>query len=148
MYAVLSHFSQVQLFCNPMDCSPLGSLVHEILQARILEWVAMPSSRGFSQLRDWTHEPMSFATPVLKVDFYQWATREAQWWYRTIWWYGDSQWCYLTISSSVTSFSPCPQSFPVSGSFPISQLFTSGGQSIGRFGFNISPSNAYSGLIS
>ena len=39
---------------NPTDCSPLGSLVHEILQARILEWVAMPSSRGFSQPRDWT----------------------------------------------------------------------------------------------
>ena len=76
-------------------------------------------------------EPMSSATPVLKVDFHQWATREAQWWYRTIWWYGDSQWCYLTIASSVASFSLCPQSFPVSRSFPISQLFTSGGQSIG-----------------
>ena len=32
--------------CEPMDCSPPGSSVHEILQARILEWVAMPSSRG------------------------------------------------------------------------------------------------------
>ena len=32
--------------CNPMDCSPPGSSVHEILLARILEWVAMPSSRG------------------------------------------------------------------------------------------------------
>ena len=40
--------------CNPMDCSPLGSSVHRILQARILEWVAMPSSRGSSQLRDRT----------------------------------------------------------------------------------------------
>ena len=35
--------------CNPMDCSPPGSSVHGILQARILEWVAMPSSRGSSQ---------------------------------------------------------------------------------------------------
>ena len=34
--------------CNPRDCSPLGSSVHEILQARILEWVAMPFSRGSS----------------------------------------------------------------------------------------------------
>ena len=34
--------------CNPMDCSPLNSSVHGILQARILEWVAMPSSRGSS----------------------------------------------------------------------------------------------------
>ena len=39
--------------------------------------------------------------------------------------------CHLTISSSVIPFSSCPQSFPGSGSFPISQLFTSGGQSIG-----------------
>ena len=42
-----------------------------------------------------------------------------------------SQWCYPTISSSVTPFSSCPQSFPVSGSFLMSQLFASGGQSIG-----------------
>ena len=38
-----------------MDCSPPGSSVHRILQARILEWVAMPSSRGSSQPRDWIH---------------------------------------------------------------------------------------------
>ena len=37
-----------------MDCSPPGSSVHGILQVRILEWVAMPSSRGSSQPRDWT----------------------------------------------------------------------------------------------
>ena len=37
---------------DPMDCSPPGSSVHGILQARILEWVAMPSSRGSSQPRD------------------------------------------------------------------------------------------------
>ena len=41
--------------CNPMDCSPPGSSVHGFLQARILEWVAMPSCRGSSQPRDWTH---------------------------------------------------------------------------------------------
>ena len=35
--------------CNPMDCSPPGFSVHGILQARILEWVAIPFSRGFSQ---------------------------------------------------------------------------------------------------
>ena len=34
--------------CDPMDCSPPGSFVHGILQARILEWVALPSSRGSS----------------------------------------------------------------------------------------------------
>ena len=42
-----------------------------------------------------------------------------------------SQWCHATISSSVFAFSSRPQSFPASGSFPVSQLFTSGGQSIG-----------------
>ena len=59
-----------------------------------------------------------------------------------------SWWCHPTISSSVIPFSSCPQSFPASGSFPVSQLFASGGQSIGSFSFNISPSNEYSGLIS
>ena len=39
---------------NPMDCSPPGSSVHGILQPRIQEWVAIPFSRGSSQLRDWT----------------------------------------------------------------------------------------------
>ena len=42
-----------------------------------------------------------------------------------------SRWCHLTISSSVVPFSSCPQSFPESGSFRISQFFASGGQSIG-----------------
>ena len=42
-----------------------------------------------------------------------------------------SRWCCLTISSSVTPFSFCFQSFPASGSFPMSQLFTSGSPSIG-----------------
>ena len=41
-------------FCDPVDCSPPGSSVHGILQARILKRVAMPSSRGSSQLRDQT----------------------------------------------------------------------------------------------
>ena len=41
--------------CNPMDGSPPGSSVHGILQARILEWVAMPSSSGSPQPRDRTH---------------------------------------------------------------------------------------------
>ena len=45
-------------------------------------------------------------------------------------------------------FSSCPQSFPGLGSFPVSQLFASGGQSICSFSFSISPSSEYSGLIS
>ena len=41
--------------CSPVDCSPPGSSVHGILQARILEWFAKPSSRGSSWPRDQTH---------------------------------------------------------------------------------------------
>ena len=43
----------------------------------------------------------------------------------------SSRWCHPAISSSVILFSSCPQSLPASGSFPMNQLFTSGGQSIG-----------------
>ena len=43
----------------------------------------------------------------------------------------SSRWCHPTISSSVVPFSSCPQSLPASRSFPMSQLFTRGGQSIG-----------------
>ena len=57
----------------------------------------------------------------------------------------SSQWCHPTISSSVVPFSSHLQSFPASGSFLVSQLFTSGDQSIGSFSFSISPSNEYSG---
>ena len=42
-----------------------------------------------------------------------------------------SRWCHPTISSSVAPLSSCPQSFPASGSFPVSQFFASSGQSIG-----------------
>ena len=41
--------------CDPMDCSPPGSSVRGVLQARVLEWVAMSFSRGSSQPRDQTH---------------------------------------------------------------------------------------------
>ena len=52
---MLSCFShEPQGFCNSSDCSPPGSSVHGILQARILEWVAMTCSRGFSRPRDQT----------------------------------------------------------------------------------------------
>ena len=46
--------SCVRLFVTPVDCSPPGSSVHGILQARILEWVAISFSRGSSQSRDRT----------------------------------------------------------------------------------------------
>ena len=59
----------------------------------------------------------------------------------------SSWWCHPTISSSVVPFSSCPQSLPASESFPVSQLFAWGGQSIGVSAF-ISPSKEYPGLIS
>ena len=48
--------------CNPLDCSPPGSSVRGLLQARILEWVAMPSSTGSSQPRNWTQASYGFFT--------------------------------------------------------------------------------------
>ena len=59
--------------CKAMNCSPQGSSAHRILQARILEWVAMPSSKGSSQPRDQT-QVSSNAGGFFTV----WATREAQ----------------------------------------------------------------------
>ena len=59
----------------------------------------------------------------------------------------SSQRCHPTISSSVIPFSSCLQSFQASRSFPMSQLFASGGQSIGVSASSISPSSEYSGLI-
>ena len=49
LVCMLANLLQLRLtLCDPMDCSPPGSFVRGILQARILEWVAMPSSRGSS----------------------------------------------------------------------------------------------------
>ena len=59
--------------CNPMDCSLPGSSVHGISQARILEWVAIPFSRGSSWPRDQTH-----VSCIGRRILYYWATREAQ----------------------------------------------------------------------
>ena len=54
-YAALCLVTQLcPTLCYPMDCSPPRSSVHGTLQARILEWVAMPYSRGSSQTRDQT----------------------------------------------------------------------------------------------
>ena len=57
---------------DPIDCSPPGFAVHRILQARILEWVAIPFSRGSSWRRDWTR-----VSHVAGRFFNVWATREA-----------------------------------------------------------------------
>ena len=57
--------------CNPVDCSPPGSSVHRILQARILDWVAMPSSRKSSWPRNWNHISCGvFTTEPLRKHLY------------------------------------------------------------------------------
>ena len=63
--------------CHPMDCSPPGSSVHGVLQARILEWVAIPFSGGSSRPRD-----RSRVSCIVGRFFTIWAIREASSYYR------------------------------------------------------------------
>ena len=65
--------------CDPMDSSPQGSSVHGILQARILEWVAIPFSRGSSQPRD---QPQ--VSCIAGRFFTVWASREVQFIYSAV----------------------------------------------------------------
>ena len=60
--------------CDPLDCRLSGSSVHEISQARILEWVAIPFSRRSSRPRDWTQ-----VFCITGSFFTSWATRKAPW---------------------------------------------------------------------
>ena len=60
------------ILCDPMDCSSPGSSVHEILQARILEWVAVPFSRRSSQSRG-----SNWGLPHCRQIFIARGTREA-----------------------------------------------------------------------
>ena len=60
--------------CDPMDGSLPGSSVHGIFQARILEWVSISFSRGYSQLRDWIH--ISCSSCIAGGFFTHWAIRE------------------------------------------------------------------------
>ena len=70
---MLNHFSSVRLFCKHMDCSPTGSSVHGISQARILQCIATPLSRGSSWPRDWTQSP---ALLVDSLPLSQWEVRQ------------------------------------------------------------------------
>ena len=67
-------------FCDPIDCSPPGSSVHRILQVKILEWVAIPLSRGTSQPKDWTQ-----VSCIAGGFFTIWAMMEAQGYCSLIW---------------------------------------------------------------
>ena len=132
--------------------------VHRISQARIVQWDAMPSSRGSSWCRDWTWSSAltgDFFTAelpgkaLLSISSVQFSSSVMSGSLRP---HGlhharlpcpsptpgacsnsclSSLWCHPAISSSVVPFSSRLQSFLASGSFLESQLFTSGGQSIG-----------------
>ena len=73
VYVLHCYFSHVWL-SDPTDCSPPGSSVHGILQARVLEWVAMPSSKESFQPRDRTK-----VSHIAGRFFTIWDTREARW---------------------------------------------------------------------
>ena len=72
--------------CNPMGCSPPDFSVHEILQARILEWVAIPFSRGSSQPRDQT-QVSCIAGRLLESEFSLTFTEWQALWYTIRMWY-------------------------------------------------------------
>ena len=135
---------------DPIDCSPTGFSVHGILHARILEWVAIPFSRESS----WTRYGIQVSCIAGKF-FTIWATSvqfSCSVMFDSLQPHGlqhtrlpcPSQtpgaysnsclshwWCHPAISSSVVPFSSHLQSFPASGSFPISCFFASGSRSIG-----------------
>ena len=159
------NWSQTPTLWDPMDYSPPGSSAHGILQARILELVAISFSRESSQPRDrtwvsciagrfitiWTTgEAHIISYAVLShfssVQFRHSVVSNFLWPHESQYTRppcpsptpgvhpnscASSRWCHPAISSSVIPFSSCPQSLPASASFPMSQLFAWGGQSIG-----------------
>ena len=76
LHACAKSLQSCLILCGPIHCSPPGSSVHGILQAGILEWVAMPSSRGSSHLGI---EPTSLMSPAWEGRFFTTSTTwEAQ----------------------------------------------------------------------
>ena len=66
---VKSERESCSVVSDPMDCSPLGSSVHGIIQARILEWVAVLSSRGLFRPRDRTH--ITYVSCLRRVPYHK-----------------------------------------------------------------------------
>ena len=89
------------ILCDIMDCSLPGSSVHRIFQAWILEWVAMPFSRGSSWPRDQTH-----ISCIGRWMLYHWATRETQ----SVNYMDPNvnmkNWCFLSVMLEKTLESP------------------------------------------
>ena len=128
---------------DPMDCSPPGSSIRGIFQAKVLEWGAIAFSRNsYKEMQLMAPKPFFFFSVQFSCSVVSDSLRA----------HGLqharppcplptpgacsnscplSQWCHPTISSPDIPFSSLLQSLPASGSFPISLFFTSGGQSIG-----------------
>ena len=155
--SIVQLLSCIQL-CDPMDCStPAPSLLYYLLTCFLLShsvkcdsfvtpWtvdcqaaLSMEFSwqeywGGFSgDLSDPGIEILSLAPPALAGRFFTTVPPGKPLVSPRVCSnsYSSSRWHYLTVSSSVASFSFCPQPFPASGSFPMSWLFTSGGQRTG-----------------
>ena len=134
--------------CHPIVCSPSGSSVHGIIQARTLDWVAISFSRGYTYL---TLSSVQFSCWVVSDSVTPWiAARQAS---LSITKSRNllkltSQCCHPTISSSVIPFSSCPQSLPESGSFSNESTLRMRWPKYWNFSFSISPSIEGSGLIS
>ena len=102
------HAQQCPTLCNPMDNSLPGSFAHGISQVRILEWVAISFSRGFSRPRDRTW--MSCSSCIDRRSLYRWATRDAPGWQQIFpnlsggWWWMCTAW--ESISRWDTGSSP------------------------------------------
>ena len=105
------------LFCVFRDQFPIMNLLFcEIIYMPFYTYLHSSCSVAESCLTLWN--PMGCSTPGFPVLHHLPELAQLSWW------------CHPIISSSVAPFSSCPQSFPASGSFLVSQLFTSGGQSV------------------
>ena len=141
---MLSHFSRVQLCATLWTVARQAPLSLGILQARILEWASMPSSRGLVTLKC-RSDHITFLVKHTSGQFSPSVVSDS------LWPLGlqqdrfpcpsptpgacsnscpSSRWYHPTISLSVVPFSSYLQSFPASGSSLMSQFFTSSGQSI------------------
>ena len=157
---LISVISSGQLLCcvwpfvTPWTAARQASLLLLLLSPFSHVWLCATPSLGFSRQEHWSGLP--FPSPMRESEKWKWSRSvQSNEWSRselrdpmdcslpgssihpspTPGAYSNScpssRWCHSTISSSVIPFSSCLQSFPASGSFPMNQFFSSGGQSIG-----------------
>ena len=120
MLTIMEWLSQINLFYPPPQERKKTSTMRSLLSLKILVITLQFSSVAQSCPTLW--DPMNRSTPGLPVHHQLLEFTET---------HPSSQWYHPAISSSVVFFSSCPQSLPASESFPMSQLFTWGGQSTG-----------------